>query len=73
MTQMRRPTIHDLLMGEFKFRPIGTAHHQTPPHSGPRKPYRTIGKKAEQTSATKTTAHADIKGSTFHYLDGKPI
>lgn len=77
--QWKRPSIHDLLMGEFTLRPINGAHHQPASHMTPRKPYRAIGKKAKTPVEVNTIPTGDVvpveqmRAAITRYVDGKRI
>lgn len=77
--QWKKPSIHDLLMGEFTLRPISEAHHQTNSPVAPHKPYRAIGKKAKPAVDVKTLPTEDVvpveqmQTAVTRYVDGKRV
>ena len=72
--QWKKPSIEDLLMGQFTLRPIGVAHHQSASHVTSRKPYRAVGKKAKPVTTVECIEPVEpIRSTVTRYVDGKRV
>ena len=77
--QWKKPSIEDLLMGQYTLRPISVAHHQPASHVTPRKPYRAVGKKAKPVTTVESISVEcivpveQIRSIVTRYVDGTRV